>query len=80
MAGHCHLSPWSFFFPFFFLFFFSYSTRSSYKARGWYGGDLYNGAVDSLPPGEVEQDLACLLPRKPKKVWWLCAQVLNNDK
>lgn len=37
---------------------FLYSTTSSYKAWGWNGGDLYNSAVDSLPPEEVEQDLA----------------------
>lgn len=50
-----------------------------YKAQRWYGGDLYNSSVDSLPPGKVEQDLACLLPRKPK-FSWLCSQVLDNDE
>lgn len=60
-------------------FYFPTLPSSSHKAKRWYGGELYNSAVDSLPPVEVEQDLACLLPRKPK-VLCLCTQVLNKDK
>lgn len=57
-----------------------YSTMISDKAWGRYGGDSYNSSVDSFPPEEeVEQDLACLLPRKPK-VKWLYGEVLNNDQ
>lgn len=33
------------------------------------GATQYNSPVDSLPPEEVEQELACLLPRKPKVSW-----------
>lgn len=44
------------------------------------GGDSHNSSADSLPPEEeVEQDLACLLPRKPK-VKCLHGEVLHSDQ
>lgn len=66
VVGRCHLSSCSFFY-------FPKPQQADTKHEDGYGGDLYNSRLllTHFHLEKVEQDLACLLPGKPKFLFFL---------
>lgn len=66
VVGGCHLSSCSFVY-------FPKPHQADTKHEDGYGGDLYNSRIllTHFHLEKVEQDLACLLPGKPKFLFYL---------